>query len=114
MPYSLEINDVIVYNAYNQSPRAYTEMIKRQFDQLYLEGADSGTVMCIPLHGFLVGQAHRIGAFQEALDYILAHDKVWVTTAREIADYFYAHYYDVCLSDIAAHKHRRRPQGQAV
>ena len=25
-----------------------------------LEGAESGTVMCIPLHGFAVGQPHRI------------------------------------------------------
>jgi allantoinase len=101
MPYSLEINDVIVYNAYNQSPRAYTEMIKRQFDQLYLEGAESGTVMCIPLHGFLVGQAHRIGPFEEALEYIVGHPDVWVTTAREIAAYYNAHYYDQCALDIA-------------
>ena len=100
MPYSLEINDVIVYNAYNQTPRAYTQMIKRQFDQLYVEGAESGTVMCIPLHGFLVGQAHRIGPFEEALAYIASHDGVWMATAREIADHYQRHFYDVCLADI--------------
>ena len=38
MPYSLEINDVIAYNSYFATPRAYGEMICRQFDTLYAEG----------------------------------------------------------------------------
>lgn len=102
MPYSLEINDVIVYNSYLASPRAYGDMIKRQFDQLYEEGERSGTVMCIPLHAYLVGHPHRVKPFEEALAYITGHKDVWVTTAREIADYYYANYYDTMLADIAA------------
>jgi len=94
MPYSLEVNDVIAYNSYLMSPRQYAEVLRRQFDQLYAEGAESGTVMCIPLHAYLVGQAHRIDAFSEALEYITGHEGVWVTTAREIAAYYDAHYYD--------------------
>lgn len=101
MPYSLEINDVIGYNSHFATPKAYGEMIRRQFDALYAEGAESGTVMCIPLHAYLVGHAHRIGPFEEALRYITSHEHVWVTTAREIADYFYEHYYDLALQDIA-------------
>ena len=69
-------------------------MIKAQFDRLYEEGAESGTVMCMPLHPFLIGQPHRIGAFDDALAYITAHDGVWVTTGREIADWYFEHYYD--------------------
>ena len=31
---------------------------------------------------------------QQAIkDYITSHDKVWVTTSGEIADYYYANYY---------------------
>jgi len=56
--------------------------------------------MCIPLHAYLVGHAHRIGPFEEALRYITSHEQVWVTTAREIADYYFEHYYDVVLADI--------------
>ena len=97
MPYSLEMNDIIVYNFDLGSPRHYAKVIKAQFEQLYEEGAESGTVMCIPLHPFLVGQAHRIGAFEEALAYITGHEKVWVTTGREIADWYYEHHYDTVL-----------------
>lgn len=99
MPYSLEVNDVIAYNSYLMSPRRYGDILKMQFDQLYEEGETSGTVMCIPLHAYLVGHPHRVGAFAEALEYITAHDDVWVTTAAEIADYYYAHYYEqICTT----------------
>jgi hypothetical protein len=40
-------------------------------------------------------------AFEEALDYITSHDKVWVATGREIAEYFFAHYYAAARSSIA-------------
>jgi len=92
IPYSLEMNDTIAYNVNLVSPRAYGEIIKRQFDRLYEEGAESGTVMCIPLHPYLVGWPHRIRAFEEALRYITGHDKVWLATGREIAQHFIKHH----------------------
>ena len=88
IPYSLEMNDIIVYNSNLYTPRHYGTIIERQFDQLYAEGATSGTVMCIPLHPFLVGQPHRIEPFAEALHYIAGHDRVWLATGREIARHF--------------------------
>lgn len=97
MPYSLEINDVICYNSYGQTPRQYGELIKRQFDRLYAEGEQGGTVMCIPLHPFLVGQPHRIDAFHEALEYCVGHEGVWVATAAEIAEHYMQHHYDADL-----------------
>lgn len=102
MPYSFEMNDVIVYNTNSYPPRHYGTIIKRQFDQLYAEGAVSGTVMCIPLHPYLVGQPHRIDAFADALQYIAGHDRVWLATGREIAQHFYAHDYDRMAQAIAA------------
>ncbi len=94
VPYSLEMNDVIVYNVNLVSPRRYADILKRQFDRLYAEGEASGTVMCIPLHPYLVGQPYRMAAFEEALSYITSHDKVWLATGREIAKHFNDHYYD--------------------
>ena len=104
IPYSLEMNDIIVYNVHQQTPRRYAEMLKSNFDQLYEEGAASGVVMCIPLHAFAVGQPHRIDALDEALEYITGHDGVWVTTGREIAEWYYQHHYDAVVKAIAAHK----------
>ena len=45
MPYSLEMNDAIAFSVNWVTPHRYGEMIKRQFDRLYAEGEQSGTVM---------------------------------------------------------------------
>ena len=95
------MNDIIVYNVFQQPPRRYAEMLKANFDQLYEDGAENGTVMCIPLHPYAVSRPHRISAFEEALEYITGHDEVWVTTGREIAEYFYDHHYDKAATSIA-------------
>ena len=94
IPYSLEMNDTIVYNVNLVSPRRYGDILKRQFDRLYQEGERSGTVMCIPLHPYLIGQPYRLAAFEEALAYIASHEGVWLATGREIAYHFNTQYHD--------------------
>ncbi|NVK18455.1 MAG: polysaccharide deacetylase family protein [Methylocystaceae bacterium] len=101
MPYSLEMNDTIVYAVNKVEPRQYGTMLKRHFDRLYAEGEQSGTVMCIPTHNYQVSCPHRMKAFEEALDYITSHEDVWVATGREIAQYYLENYYDAALEDIA-------------
>ena len=101
IPYSLEMNDTIAYVVNKIEPRRYGQQIKQCFDRLYQEGETSGTVMCIPTHNYQVSCPHRLKAFEEALEYITGHPDVWVTTGREIADYFIEHYYDDVKSDIA-------------
>ena len=44
-------------------------------------------------HLFVIGLAFRIKYLDEALKYICARERVWKTTGAEIADYFYANYY---------------------
>ena len=104
VPYSLEMNDILVYTTYLGSPRDYGEIIKAQFDRLYQEGAESGRVMCVPLHPFVIGQPHRLQPFAAALEYITSHDKVWVTTGAEIAEWYYAHHYDAAVAFLARRK----------
>jgi allantoinase len=88
MPYSLEINDHYGFFVYNMSPREYARTLLRQFERLAREGESSGTVMCIPLHSYLIGQPHRIGPFEEVLREITADPRVWVTRAGDIADHY--------------------------
>ncbi len=102
MPYSLEVNDVITYSVQGWSPQRYTDILKRHFDQLLKEGEESGTVMCIPLHAYLVSQPHRIRPFAEALEHIMAHrDDVWFATGAEIAAHFREHCWEQSVADIA-------------
>jgi len=100
IPYSLEMNDTIAYVVNKIEPRRYGQIIKDNFDRLYMEGDESGTVMCIPTHNYQVSCPHRMRAYEEALEYITGHSDVWVTTGREIADYFIEHYYETAVSDI--------------
>ena len=102
VPYSLELNDTIAYVVNKVEPRRYGQMIRDAFDQLWEEGAESGTVMCIPTHNYQVSCPHRMKAYEEALDYITSHADVWVTTGREIAEHYLAHHYDTAVADIAA------------
>ncbi|MDF2114329.1 polysaccharide deacetylase family protein [Roseiarcaceae bacterium H3SJ34-1] len=102
MPYTLEISDSSVIGTGAGTAWEgddFAEIIKRQFDTLYEEGADSGRVMCISLHAYLIAQPHRARYLDEALSYILAHDGVWKTTAEEIATYYFEHCYD----EVASH-----------
>jgi peptidoglycan/xylan/chitin deacetylase (PgdA/CDA1 family) len=90
MPYSLEVNDHYGFFIYNMSPRDYALTLIRQFERLADEaekpGGCGGTVMCIPLHSYLIGQPHRIGAFEQVLRYIAADGRAWITRAGDIAD----------------------------
>jgi peptidoglycan/xylan/chitin deacetylase (PgdA/CDA1 family) len=104
VPYSLEMNDTIAYVVNRIEQRRYGQLLRDNFDRLYAEGAESGTVMCIPTHNYQVSCPHRLRAFEEALEYITGHSDVWVTTGREIAEYYLEHHYDKALEDI----HRRR------
>ncbi len=92
IPYSLEINDVPQFGFRNASPRRYVDICKAQFDRLYAEGAESGTVMCMPLHPYLIGAPHRIAALDEILAHVTAHEGVWLATGREIAQWWKTHH----------------------
>ncbi|HYM74273.1 MAG TPA: polysaccharide deacetylase family protein, partial [Stellaceae bacterium] len=84
IPYSYEINDSPFLYYRNGTIDEFAAAIRRQFDMLYAEGAESGRVMAICLHPFLIGVPHRIRVFDEALAYIAAHDGVWFATGEEI------------------------------
>jgi allantoinase len=84
IPYSYEINDSPQLHTRYGTIDEFEQMIRRQFDTLYAEGAQSGRVMAICLHPYLIGVPHRIKGLDSALGYIAAHDGVWFATGEEI------------------------------
>ena len=90
VPYSHEINDKPAFEKFNRTADQFRDMICRQFDVLYREGAQSGRVMAIAIHPYLTGVPHRIDAFDAALRYIGEHGRVWKTTGTEIARHYRA------------------------
>ncbi len=88
IPYSTEINDLPAFIRHGRSADEFESMICRQFDTLYAEGAESGRVMAICLHPFVIGVPHRISCLDRALDYICGHEHVWRATGAEIIDHY--------------------------
>ena len=94
VPYSIEMNDVSLFVGKSSSPTDFAQMVMDQFDMLYEEGAQSGRAMCLALHPFIVNQPFRHKYLDRALEYIASHDKVWLTTSDEIADWYLTNAYD--------------------
>ena len=101
VPYSIELNDSSLLRDNHYEGDYFARICKAQFDQLYKEGAESGQVMCIALHPFLIGQPHRIKYLDEILSHIMSHKGVWQTTADEIAEYYIENHYDDAVSHAA-------------
>jgi len=102
VPYSIELNDIPAFLGKGLSAEQFGQMIVDAFDQLYAEGATSGRVLCVALHPFLINQPFRHKYLARALEYVVRHQRVWLTTSDEIADWYFAHYYDQAVAAIAA------------
>ncbi len=90
IPYSIELNDMPLFNMPSIGIDEFYRRICETFDVLHEEGARNGRVMAIALHPFLIGAAHRIRTLDRALAYIAAHRNVWFATGSEIIDAYRA------------------------
>jgi peptidoglycan/xylan/chitin deacetylase (PgdA/CDA1 family) len=90
VPYSLEINDVVISAVQQQPSDEIFRRGKDQFDRLYQEGAEAPRVMAISIHPYLTGVPHRIKYLEQLYDYILGHTGVVMWTGGEILDWYKA------------------------
>ncbi len=86
IPYSIELNDMPLFNMPSIGIDEFYRRICETFDVLYEEGVQNARVMAIALHPFLIGAPHRIRTLDRALSYIAAHGNVWFATGSEIID----------------------------
>ena len=88
VPYSNDINDFNLFARGGMSASAGLETLKLCFDQLYAESAASGRLMNFGMHPHVMGQAHRIGALRDFIDYAKSHEGVWFASREEIATWY--------------------------
>jgi allantoinase len=88
VPYSVELNDIGVFLTNSFTGPDFLQMFTDHFDQLYEDSADSGRVMALALHPFVIGQPSRHKYLDKALEYVANHPGVWLTTSDEIAEHF--------------------------
>ncbi|MEV0230410.1 hypothetical protein [Nonomuraea sp. NPDC050786] len=64
------------------------QIVKDQYEQLRADSRDSGRVMALALHPFVIGQAFRAKYLDQALAYLAAQPDAWLTTSDEIAEHY--------------------------
>jgi len=90
VPYTVEINDVVMFAVQQKSSEELFLRGRDQFDQLYKEGAETPRVMAISIHPYLTGAPHRIRHLEALYDHILQHEDVVFMTGGEIMDVYKA------------------------
>lgn len=88
VPYSVEINDVVISAVQQHRSDELLQRGRDQFDQLYREGADIPRVMAISIHPYLTGAPHRIRYLEALYDHILSHEGVLMCTGEDILDIY--------------------------
>jgi allantoinase len=86
VPYALDTNDMRFANPAGFGwGAAFFEYLRDAFDTLYAEGDLEPKLLSVGLHGRLIGRPGRAAALARFLDYVLAHEKVWVARRVDIA-----------------------------
>jgi allantoinase len=88
VPYSVELNDIPIYVVQHHRAPELFERAMDEFETLYREGAQSARVMCIAVHPYLTGVAHRIGYFHRLFEQLKAREGVLFMRADEILDWY--------------------------
>lgn len=86
VPYTLDANDMrfATPQGFNSGDQFYA-YLKDTFDVLYAEGESAPKMMSVGLHCRLVGRPGRAAALARFLDYVAAHEGVWVARRVDIA-----------------------------
>ena len=88
LPVMLELEDVYAIWTRRVPIKRYGELIKEAFDTIYRDSAQTGRVMVLNLHPWLIGQPFRIAHFDDALGDIMRRQGVWAETGSKIIDWY--------------------------
>jgi len=84
VPYTLELNDIVVMVIQHHPASEWLQRAKDQFDRLYAEGARTPRVMALAVHPYISGVPHRMKYFEAVYDYMRKQKGVWMATGEEI------------------------------
>lgn len=90
VPYPMELNDAGAQALRDHTGREFGDMIVDQFEEMMELSSKQPLVFALALHGFIVGQPHRMRNLRLALNHCLQakyRERLWVTSAGSIADF---------------------------
>jgi allantoinase len=94
VPHTFDANDSRLQRGGDFSTgEGFFAYLRDAFDWLYRSGvAGRPRMMTLSLHGRIIGRPGRIGALLRFLEYIQAHEAVWVCNRAAIAQHWIAHH----------------------
>ena len=93
IPYALDTNDMRFATAQGfNTGDDFFHYLRDAFDVLYAEGAETPKMLSVGMHCRLLGRPGRFRALQHFLDYIEAHDQVWISRREDIARHWISHH----------------------
>ena len=90
LPIMWELDDVIAMWDRKIPFYTYAKSIKDSFVTMHGDAAESGRLMVLNLHPWLIGQPYRIGSLDDALGEVMKMDGVWAASGSEITAWFTA------------------------
>jgi peptidoglycan/xylan/chitin deacetylase (PgdA/CDA1 family) len=91
LPIRYELDDVHALWDRRVPMDRYARMIDETVETLHAEGAESGRLVALHLHPWLVGQPFRIGELDAALGRLRQRDGIWCASGSEIVDWYRTH-----------------------
>ncbi len=88
LPIALELDDVHALWERRVPVDRYGTMLSESFAGLYQDGGQSGRLLVLNLHPWLIGQPFRIGFLEAALQSIMRRQGVWAACGTAIVDWF--------------------------
>jgi allantoinase len=87
MPLSNELEDRFVLMNNLHSEQSWLEQVCDACDFLLQEATtQGGRILALNIHPWMLGQPHRIGKLEQALQYIMGKEGVWSAYGTEIVD----------------------------
>ena len=87
LPILLSLDDQFTHWINKIQIDSYAKMITDSFDVLYRESAETGRMMVLNFHPWIMGTPFRSKYLEIALSHISKHDGIWNATASEIVDW---------------------------
>ena len=86
LPLSLELDDQFLIGTSLHSEWEYATQIKDACDFLVAEAESTGhgRLLALSVHPWLLGQPHRIAAFESVLEHLASSSGIWSASAAEI------------------------------
>ena len=88
LPIMLELDDVNALWDRHVAIGRYKDMLKEAFDTMYRDSSESGRLLTLNLHPWLIGQPFRIRYLDDALGHMMRRKKVWAASGSEIIEWY--------------------------